>query len=268
LNTATTAGAAAKPTSPYLTAGPDPAARLRLFCFHHAGGGASIFADWQKALGPAVSVVPVQLPGRERRIRDPRITDMAQLAAELDDHLGPHLDAPHVFYGHSMGGLVAWNLIGLRTARGRRLPEALLIGAANPPHLSPVSATLRGLSRDRLVQWMLDTGGMSSMMLKYTDWVDAAVSLMQDDFDLCNSHRCADHRGAAPLALPIHVFAGRDDTVVAAETARGWLEHSQQPGGLDTLPGGHLFMREFPEPFFAALKGALARIPTPRQDGA
>lgn len=50
--------------TPCLARPPDATARLRLFCFHHAGGAASAFAGWQEALGPDVSVVPVQLPGR------------------------------------------------------------------------------------------------------------------------------------------------------------------------------------------------------------
>jgi len=253
--------------TPYLTAFPNPSATLRLFCFHHAGGGASIFADWQSALGPKIAVLPVQLPGRERRIRDARITDMAALAAELDEHLGPHMDAPSVLYGHSMGALVAWNLTRHRAERGRRLPEALLIGAANPPHLPPVSTTLRGLSRDRLIQWLLDTGGMSPMVLKYPDWVEAAASLVRDDFDLCNSHRHAGQRGAAPLPVPIHGFAGRSDTVVGAETVRGWLEHSERPGTLYTVPGGHLFIRESADRFLNLLSGLLARIGSEAWEG-
>lgn len=265
MNTPTTTPVPA--STPYLNSLPDPSATLRLFCFHHAGGGASIFADWQSALGPKIAVLPVQLPGRERRIRDPRITDMAALAAELDEHLGPHMDAPYVLYGHSMGGLVAWNLTRLRAERARRLPEALLIGAANPPHLPPVSTTLRGLSRDRLIQWLLDTGGMSPMVLKYPDWVEAAASLVRDDFDLCNSHRHADHRGAAPLPVPIHGFAGRSDTVVGAETVRGWLEHSERPGTLYTVPGGHLFIRESADRFLNLLGGLLARIGSEAWEG-
>src|SRR5262249_9592351 len=121
--------------TPYLTARPGPGTSLRLFCFHHAGGGASGFGDWQQAPGPAVAGPPVQLPGRERRIREPRCTELAALTPELADHLDPYLHQPHAFYGHSMGALVAWDLVTFRAAAGRRLPEALLVGACTPPHL-------------------------------------------------------------------------------------------------------------------------------------
>ncbi len=42
-------------------------ARLRLFCFPNAGGGASAYIPWIGALAPTIEVHPVQLPGRENR---------------------------------------------------------------------------------------------------------------------------------------------------------------------------------------------------------
>jgi pimeloyl-ACP methyl ester carboxylesterase len=96
--------------TPYLISQPSEEPRLRLFCFHHAGGGASIFSGWPSVLGRLADVLPVQLPGRERRIREPRITDRAILVDELEHHLGPYLRRPYVFYGHSMGGLIAYDL--------------------------------------------------------------------------------------------------------------------------------------------------------------
>ena len=38
---------------------PRPGAEVRLFCFPHAGGGASLFRGWADALPPAVEVCPV-----------------------------------------------------------------------------------------------------------------------------------------------------------------------------------------------------------------
>ena len=44
-------------------------ASLRLFCFPYAGAGASVFAQWAKALPAEIEVHAVQLPGRETRWR-------------------------------------------------------------------------------------------------------------------------------------------------------------------------------------------------------
>ena len=248
--------------TPYLSAAPDPDAPLRLFCLHHAGGGASLFAQWQQALGPSVSVLPVQLPGRERRVRDPRLTDMTDAVRALAEELGPHLDAPHVFYGHSMGALVSFNLIHTRIASGQRAPEALVVGACNPPDVPPVSASTKGMTRDRLVQWLLDAGGMSPMMLKYPDWVDAAAALVRDDLRLCNSHVVGRRE---PLPLPIFAYAGQSDPLLASDAMAGWARHGDAAFELRTVFGGHLFVRDSPKQFLASLGSDLARAAAGRR---
>ncbi|NUP52996.1 MAG: thioesterase [Catenulispora sp.] len=248
--------------TPYLTARPNPTARLRLFCFHHAGGSGSVFADWQDALAPEVSVQPVQLPGRERRVREPRITDMARLTRELDRELGPHLERPYAFYGHSMGGLVAWHLALHRRDTGARLPEALLVGACNPPHRPPLSAGTKGMSRDRLVAWMRQMGGISDLVLRYPEWVDAAVALLRDDLVLCDSHPHAAQLAAppAPLPVPLHGFVGGEDPGVGPDAMAGWLRYTEAGGEVHPVRGGHLFFRDSPAQFLSRLRSVLTRL--------
>lgn len=120
---------------PYLSVRPATDARPRLFCFPHAGGSASVFTVLRNVLADRVNVVPVQLPGRERRLRDPLPMDMAALVADLDTQLDPYLDRPYALYGHSMGALVAHDLAVRRAQRGASTPRRLLTGACRALHL-------------------------------------------------------------------------------------------------------------------------------------
>src|SRR6266545_727426 len=47
---------------------PRPAARMRLFCFPHAGGGAAAYRSWPDLIGEDIDIVAVRLPGRENRV--------------------------------------------------------------------------------------------------------------------------------------------------------------------------------------------------------
>ena len=49
---------------------PNPNAKLRLFCFPYAGGGASIYRGWPDELPHEIEVCAVQLPGRETRMHE------------------------------------------------------------------------------------------------------------------------------------------------------------------------------------------------------
>src|SRR5215472_6446591 len=84
-----------------------PQARVRLFCFPYAGGGASIFRTWSECLSQSIEVCPVQLPGREDRLVEKPFSNMSSLLEVLVPALLPYLDMPYAFFGHSMGSLIS-----------------------------------------------------------------------------------------------------------------------------------------------------------------
>src|SRR6059058_3718402 len=55
------------------------ARRVRLFCFHYAGGSALIFRRWPELLSPAIEVRAVHLPGHGTRLLEPPFEDVRSL---------------------------------------------------------------------------------------------------------------------------------------------------------------------------------------------
>src|SRR5262249_7166397 len=95
--------------------GPNPSARVRLFCFPFAGGGATSSRSWAGNLDPAIELVAIEPPGRASRIHEPPLTRLGSLLDALDVALGPFLDKPSAFIGYCLGGLTLFEL-------ARRLP--------------------------------------------------------------------------------------------------------------------------------------------------
>ncbi|MCX4704048.1 alpha/beta fold hydrolase [Streptomyces sp. NBC_01373] len=230
---------------PYLSVRPATDARPRLFCFPHAGGSASVFTVLRNVLADRVNVVPVQLPGRERRLRDPLPMDMAALVADLDTQLDPYLDRPYALYGHSMGALVAHDLAVRRAQRGASTPRRLLTGACRALHLPAAFAAAHAQPDRVLREQMLSCGGLSEDMLAYPDWVEAALTLTRGDLRLCASRV---HTPAGPMPWPVEAFHGAGDPLVAEREAAAWAEHSNGEFGLHRLPGGSLLPGRRGEP--------------------
>ncbi len=245
--------------SPYLTVRPEEGARLRLFCLHHAGGAASWFRGWQAQLGSDVEVLPVQLPGRERRVHEPRFREMDLLVRELDRALDPYLSQagtqPYALYGHSMGALIAYRLARHRAAEGRSTPVTLLAGAHPAPHRPQRLREVPDVSEGELVEWLVGIGGLSRQLLCHPEWLRWALSLIRDDLALCVSHRPED---VDPLPCPLHVFTGRDDPLVTPEDAGAWAELTSASCDVHQIPGGHFFPRDAGmDEFFDRLSGVL-----------
>lgn len=257
----------APPDPGYLPPDTSNPSALRLYCFHHAGGAASAFAQWSRRLGPQVCVLPVQLPGREGRAGTPRITDLARLVEEIDDCLGPEPAAPFAFYGHSMGALLAYSLCRRRLHEGRSLPEALLVGAFGPPDQAPDLGPVIGLTDEELAHWLLGLGGMSPSLLHYPTWLAAAVALTRDDLKACHAYRHRHVDGPAPALLPcpIHVFRGSQDPI-SAGNEEGWSRHTSAECTTHEVQGGHLFAyaAEFGRDPGHPLRRVLAGVGAPR----
>ncbi|HEY3465141.1 MAG TPA: alpha/beta fold hydrolase [Amycolatopsis sp.] len=220
---------------------------LRLFGFHHAGGGPTAFAGWQYALGGAVEVVPVALPAGAH-------PDFAALVERLADDLAPRLEEPYVCYGHSMGALVAYRLARLREARGQRLPDRLLLGAFAAPHLAHPISRARNLTDDELEAWLLSVSDVPAALLGGDGRRAAMLGKLREDLRLCATHR-EDPR--SPLPVPIDVFAGTADPLVPLADARAWSSYSGVDARFHPIPGGHFFPRESKSVFFERLRTIL-----------
>jgi surfactin synthase thioesterase subunit len=107
--------------------GNDLESRLRLFCFPYAGGGASIFRNWSRQLGPQIAVTPALLPGREVKLHQRSYTRLEAVIEQLAGDIIPYLDRPFALFGHSMGALIAFELTRRVRAEHGVEPDHLFI---------------------------------------------------------------------------------------------------------------------------------------------
>ena len=126
---------------------PRPDAQFRLICFPYAGGGASAFKDWVDATPEHIELCIVQLPGREERLGEPLMTNMAALVDALTHEIVASTDRPFAFLGHSMGAIVSYEVACQLRAKGATQPKHLFVSARAAPHLEGKGEPLRSLGR-------------------------------------------------------------------------------------------------------------------------
>ncbi|MFI6345308.1 thioesterase II family protein [Streptomyces sp. NPDC050560] len=231
---------------------------IRLLCFPYAGGGASVFGRWQRGLdahGARAQVLPVQLPGREGRMNEPRFTDLDALARDLDEELDDVLAGPHVLYGHSMGALAAYALARRRQRRGAPLPAALVVSAYRAPHLPAPSIARPDASDEELLAGLISLGGIPRALLDHPEWLSALLPVARDDLMLCTSQAATG--SGEPLRIPLHLFAGLRDRLVSVPEVVAWRRHAGRGCEMRTMPGGHFFIRAHEDAFLRELSVVL-----------
>lgn len=111
--------------------------RVQLVCIPGAGFGAQLFhGAFAEALQPAVGLLPIELPGRNTRRKEPFRTELLPLAQELADVLASSLggEQPIAVFGHSMGAWLAYETC-LALASAGRPPVKLYVSGMRSPTL-------------------------------------------------------------------------------------------------------------------------------------
>src|SRR5690606_37522313 len=125
---------------------PRPGARLRLFCFAHAGGSAAAYRPWCNALPDTVELCAVQLPGRANRLNEPPLQRLGDIVEAVVHAVRPQLDLPYALFGHSMGAVLASEVARALRHAGAPPPSHLFVSGRRPPHWPNPDAPLHGLS--------------------------------------------------------------------------------------------------------------------------
>jgi surfactin synthase thioesterase subunit len=209
--------------------------------------------SWQKALGGAIRVLGVQLPGRENRWQDrmPGTFDevVAAIAAEIRAQVDPA--ACLVVFGHSFGGLIGFALSGLLCSAdgppGPR-PSALVVSACRPPgHWEGAG---RGLVEDgEALSVLFDPGDLLSQVLD-EDTRALMLAVLRADAKLSLSY--ASGLGK-PLDIPVYAWGADGDATVTAEQMDGWAGYTRGSYTRHRIAGGHHALLREPEQLLSSL---------------
>lgn len=219
---------------------------LRLFLFHHAGGSAAGYAGWAERLPAAWDVVACDAPGRGSRSRQRPVEDAGALAAWYERELGPLLrpgGVPFAFFGHSMGAIVAYEL-ALRLAARPGGPRPCWVGvsACVAPRPGRVPEPRSGYPADRLKEWLVTAGGTDRAVAAHPLVWRMVEPLLRADLRVVESWR--PQAGTPPLTVPLAVFGGVDDPLVARAELTDWQRCSTRFAGQHLFDGGHFYLQQ------------------------
>lgn len=219
--------------------------RGRLLCFPYAGGNAVAFHPWRSHLLEGVELWAAQYPGRGYRFREAPFTRLADLLAEQLPLVRGLCALPTVFFGHSMGATVAFELTQLLWAQsGGPMPKHLFLSARAAPHDLPTAggtAPLPDLSDGELLRRLHALSGTPAAVLNSPELMGRALQNLRADLHCLHGW----WPGArAPLPVPITAFGGRDDPFVAFADLEGWRDHTSVAFKQHQFPGHHFFLRE------------------------
>jgi surfactin synthase thioesterase subunit len=227
-------------SNPSLMRRPGPGRSRRLFCFDCAGGNSLAFLSWQDRVDPSLEICAVQLPGRGARVSEAPSASMNALIKALAAAIAPVTDRPFAFFGHSLGGLLAFELARHCRLRYMPTPEHLFVAGCGAPRLRDApERALHTLPDDELVEALRDYNGTPPELLGHRELMTMVLPAIRADFSLVETY---EYRASLPLPLPVTVLAGRADPHVTTAQVEGWRTETNVGCRVEWFDGDHFFL--------------------------
>jgi acyl transferase domain-containing protein len=217
---------------------PNRDAAMRVFCFHDAGGSASLFDGWEKHIDKSlIELVVLEMPGRGRRLDETPYEDAQRLIHDIMPELTTWLTKPYIFLGHSMGGLIAFELIRALRSAGTALPEALFISSTSGLNAYQKSQVDYTVSAEELVNQYphLHIDNIGSLEMQ-----EILINILRADLKLLHNY---EYTAEAPLSIPIIAIHGNEDERVKRNQIEQWEAETASSFRLIPRSGGHRYIQ-------------------------
>lgn len=229
---------------------------LRLFCFPYAGGNASSYVGWVKSLPEFVELIVVEPPGRAARMMEQPFDSMEALVDDLFPHFQKLTDVPYIFFGHSLGGRVAYEIC-LRCHRlGIQLPGHFIASASRAPHIIKQRKNIYDLPEAEFIDKLRSFNGTPEEVLTNTELMELLLPMLRADFEIADTYLA----NPLPLDIPISVWAGTDDHEISKLDLQAWADCCNNQIEFEVMPGGHLFVDSHAAEVLAMLTVILTRL--------
>ncbi len=218
---------------------PNPGAIIRLFCLPYAGGGSQIFRTWPDKLPASVEICMVELPGRGVRLREPLFTRLRPLVEAIAQNLEKHLDRPFVFFGHSMGALLSYEIARYFRRHNIRRPAHLFVSGRGAPQIPGPEPPIHMLPESEFIGELRRFNGTPAEVLEHEELMGLMLPILRADFAICETYH---YEPESPLDCPITSFGGLEDESVSVDRINAWREQTSSTFRAHLFPGDHFFL--------------------------
>jgi pyochelin biosynthesis protein PchC len=202
-----------------------------------AGGSAYAYTEWLPHLlrdGDAAMVV--KYPNRGIRPDEPTAT-IAAITDRAAGDLRRYANGPFVVIGHSLGGLIAYELT-TRLQRQDCEVRLLVVSSARPP--GSIATGAKAVASMNTGEWESELrrqGMLDAETLAEPGLLDMVIPVLRADYLMLS--RYEDSGGM--VACPVYAICGSDDPHVSPDDMALWRERARGQFIQNIFPGEHFY---------------------------
>nr|WP_285846751.1 thioesterase domain-containing protein [Priestia koreensis] len=206
-----------------------------------AGGSSRSFAKWSNLLVPNIEIIDIELAGRGKRFQEECYKSVKEAIDNIYQILHPVFTGsePYAIFGHSMGGLLAFELCYKIQELNHIPPIAAFFSAKSAPHLAG-KKKVHLFEKKRFIQHLFELGGTPKQLLNNEEFLDLYLPYIRSDYKMIETYQF--EKRSSLLNIPFHILYGDRDEIKMNQLT-GWKEYTNMTCQLYEFFGGHFFIQ-------------------------
>ncbi|MFD9887624.1 thioesterase II family protein [Streptomyces alboflavus] len=230
-----------------------PAARV--VCLPHSGGSAASYHTWASSMPADVQLLAVQYPGRGDRISEQLVGSVAEMSAAIAAELRQLEPVDYVLFGHSLGGLVAYET-ALAMSDSGFPPRCLYVSCCAAP-----SDDFRGrthlASDEELWTTVCELGGVDPAIAENEELRQLILPTLRSDIGAMETYRPSAE--ARPLPCPVRCYHSPQDPLTEGADMTAWSATTAADFSIRERSGGHFHLWIDADELVGDIAGPLSR---------
>ena len=185
---------------------------------------------------------------------EPPFTHIEPLVHNLASTLLPFLNKPFVFFGHSMGALVSFELTRLLHRDYNLSPVHLFVSGHRAPQIPDSDPPIHDLPESAFVEELRHLNGTPPAVLENAELMQLFLPALRADFSVVETYA---YTPEPRLECPITVFGGLQDSEASCDELEAWREQTNNSFVLQMFPGDHFFLQSAQQLLLQSLSQAL-----------
>jgi surfactin synthase thioesterase subunit len=229
---------------------------MKLLCFPFAGASSGFYLKWKRYFGD-ITIVPVDLPGRGRRIAEPLCQTIKEAVDDLKVQVLPVINEKEQYtvYGHSMGSLLIFELLHELLETGEQMPVHIFLSGKNPPPVA-IKKPIHQLSDEKFIKKVVALGGMEDRFFEKPTLTKVFLPVLRADFGIIENYRYEKKKQLLPV--DISFFFVSDDKSIKKNQVKHWADFTSKSFQMYYFNGGHFFIMKQGEEIAGIIKETLS----------
>ncbi len=232
--------------------------KIRLITIPYAGGSPAIYRPWQAVCPSTLELKTITLPGRDVRFNEKLITDLNAAVVDLYQQIKNFINTPYVFFGHSLGAILAYELTQYLSKNTLPLPQHLFVSGCRAPQIFKRRKPLHQLpDKELAANIQLEYKSIPPVIFHNHEMLSIFLQTMRADLTIAEKYSYSAH---PPLSMPITAIGGSDDNYSNGENALAWKVQTTDVFKYHTVLGDHIGMLNDPKKIMNIILGDLAAM--------